>query len=166
MRAVLSLSLILLLTSGPVLSQGAEVAFGAVRADSSLPVEVTADQLRVDQSDGTAIFDGNVMIVQGEMRLSASEVRVEYAAATETTPGRIARMHASGGVTIVSGADAAEAQEAVYNIDDGQIVLTGEALMTQGANTISGDRMVINLDSGSAVVEGRVRTILNPGGRP
>ncbi len=165
MRAFLPLPLCLLLLTGPALAQGTEVAFGAVRADSSLPVEVTSDRLRVDQTDGTAIFDGNVIIIQGEMRLSATEVRVEYAAATDTTPGRIARMHASGGVTIVSGPDAAEARDAVYSVDDGQIVLTGEALMTQGANAISGDRMVINLDSGSAVVEGRVRTILNPAGR-
>jgi lipopolysaccharide export system protein LptA len=166
MRALLSAVFLLVLAAVPALAQGAQVAFGSVRADSSLPVEVTADQLRVDQTDGTAIFTGNVVIVQGEMRLSAAEVRVEYAAATETAPARIARMHASGGVVMVSGAEAAEAREAVYSVDDGEVVLTGDVLLTQGANVISGERMVINLDNGTAVVEGRVRTILNPGGRP
>lgn len=166
MRALLSAVFVLMLATVPALAQGAQVAFGAVRADSSLPVEVTADELRVDQADGTAIFTGNVVIVQGEMRMSAAEVRVEYATATDTTPARIARMHASGGVVMVSGAEAAEAREAVYSVDDGQVVLTGDVLMTQGANVISGERMVINLENGTAVVEGRVRTILNPGGRP
>ncbi len=165
MRALFALSLALLIAAGPTFAQGTEVAFGSVRADSTLPVEVTADQLRVDQADGTAIFTGNVVIVQGEMRLSAEQVEVEYAEATDTAPGRIARLHASGGVTIVSGEEAVEAQDAVYTIDDGEVVLTGDVLMTQGSNVVSGQRMVIDLDNGSAVVEGRVRTILNPDGR-
>ncbi|MFD1913555.1 lipopolysaccharide transport periplasmic protein LptA [Halodurantibacterium flavum] len=140
-------------------AQGAQVGFGAIRADSSLPVEVTADQLEVTQADGTAVFTGNVLIGQGEMRLSANRVQVDYAA----DGNRIARLLATGDVTVVNGPDAAaEADEADYSIDDGVIVLTGNVLMTQGPNALSGERMVIDLTTGSAQVDGRVRTILNP----
>ena len=54
------------------------VAFGAVKADPSLPVEVTSDALSVNQADGSAEFTGSVLIVQGVMKLSADRVLVIY----------------------------------------------------------------------------------------
>lgn len=142
-------------------AQGAELAFGGIRADPSLPVEVTADQLSVNQTDGTAIFTGSVLVVQGEMRLSAAEVLVEYGSEDRS---RIARLLATGGVTLVSGADAAEAAEAVYTIDSGDVVMTGNVLLTQGANTISGQTLTVDLKTGTGRMEGRVKTVLQPGG--
>ena len=57
-------------------AQGTEIAFGTVQQDTSLPVEVSADALSVSQNDGSALFTGNVIIGQGEMRLSArSKIR-------------------------------------------------------------------------------------------
>ena len=59
-------------------AQTAQVTFGAIKQDPDLPVEVTSDSLAVNQADGTAIFDGSVLVVQGEMRLAAAAVRVVY----------------------------------------------------------------------------------------
>lgn len=140
--------------------QGAEVSFGGIRADTSLPVEVTADQLSVSQSDGTATFTGNVLIGQGDMRLSAAEVLVEYGNAERS---RIERLHATGGVTLVSGSDAAEAQEAVYTVATGEVVMTGDVLLTQGGSTLSGQKLFVDLATGTGRMEGRVKTILVPG---
>ena len=53
------------LLSAGVSAQNASIAFGAVKADPSLPVEVTADALDVNQQDGSARFVGNVIIIQG-----------------------------------------------------------------------------------------------------
>ncbi len=66
-------------SSPPAGAQGATVAFGGIKSDTTLPVEVTADQLEVNQTDGTAIFTGNVIVLQGDMRMAAAAVRVEYA---------------------------------------------------------------------------------------
>ena len=146
----------------PALSfaQGMNVTFGGITQDSSLPVEMTADQLSVDQNDSTAVFTGNVLIGQGEMRLAADKVRVEYETADGQPTGRIRRLLASGSVTLVSGAEAAEAQNAVYSIDAGTIVMTGDVLLTQGFNALSSQKMTVNLNTGNAVMEGRVKTIL------
>ncbi len=145
-------------------AQGAQVPFGGLLQDTSLPVVIAADQLSVNQGDGSATFTGNVLIGQGEMRLSASKVRVEYAASEGNVTGRILRLLASGGVTLVNGAEAAEAGEAEYTIDTGIIVLTGGVILTQGQNALSADKMIVNLNSGVATLEGRVRTILQAGG--
>ncbi|QBX35730.1 lipopolysaccharide transport periplasmic protein LptA [Paracoccus liaowanqingii] len=131
-----------------------------MRADVSAPVEVAADNLSVDQADGSALFSGNVVIGQGEMRLSADEVTVDYA---EGGQERIRSLTAIGNVTLVSGEDAAEAGQAVYDVAGGSVVLTGDVLLTQGGNVLQGDRVTVDLATGSAQVQGRVRSVLQPG---
>ncbi|WP_299877762.1 lipopolysaccharide transport periplasmic protein LptA [uncultured Sulfitobacter sp.] len=155
----LLLCLILVLPVTPAFAQGTNVAFGTIRQDTNQPVEVTADNLAVDQDSGTAVFTGNVMIGQGEMRLSAARVLVVYRAENKG----IARLEATGGVTLVSGPDAAEAERADYNIDDGTIVMTGNVLLAQGASALSADRMSVRLSDGTAQMSGRVKTILQTG---
>jgi lipopolysaccharide export system protein LptA len=125
-----------------------------------LPVEISADQLAVNNADGTAIFSGNVLVTQGEMKLSAAEVLVKY------TPDQkaIDQLVASGGVTITNLGDAAEAQEAVYTIDSGVIVLTGNVLLAQGPSAMAGQKLTINLKDGTGIMEGRVTTTFVPGG--
>ncbi len=81
LRALGALLVLALAAPGAAHAQQAEVAFGGLRADTSLPVEVTADTLSVNQTDGTATFSGNVLVVQGDMRLSAERVEVVYGSA-------------------------------------------------------------------------------------
>lgn len=151
---------IAVLSAAPALAQNAQVAFGNTVQDASLPVEVTADTLSVNQADNTAVFTGNVLIGQGEMRLSAPKVLVVY---LEDQSG-IARMQASGGVTLVSGEDAAEAQTAEYNIESGLIEMQGDVLLVQGPNAITADRMSVDTRAGTARMSGRVKTVLQPDG--
>ncbi|WP_246036075.1 lipopolysaccharide transport periplasmic protein LptA [Aliishimia ponticola] len=148
------------LTGTASVAQGTSVAFGTLQQDPNAPVELAADQLAVDQASGTAVFTGNVLIGQGEMRLSAARVKVIYA---ENQNG-IERLEATGGVTLVSGQDAAEAARADYNIESGVIVMTGDVLLTQGTNALTAERMTVNLESGTAQMSGRVKSILQPGG--
>jgi lipopolysaccharide export system protein LptA len=148
------------LYSGAVFGQAANIALGTGAFDASLPVEVTADQLSVDQSNGMAVFEGNVLVVQGEVRLSAGSVSIEYA--PEGSENAIERLVASGGVTFVTASDAAEAGEAVYAVADGVVTLSGDVLLTQGRNAIAGDRLVVDLASGNGRMEGRVRTVFTP----
>lgn len=142
-------------------AEAQNVAFGAMRADVTAPVEVAADSLTVNQADGSAVFTGHVVIGQGDMRLSADKVTVEYASGGQN---RIRSLHAVGDVVLVSGADAAEAAEAVYEVESGIVTLTGDVVLTQGSNVLTGNRMVVDLASGAARVDGRVRSILQPQG--
>lgn len=144
----------------PAAAQEAKVAFGGLKQDTSLPVTVEADTLSVNNADGSAVFKGNVQVGQGEMRMTAAEVTVEYNADGKA----IQRLHATGGVTIANLADAAEAREALYTIDSGTIVMTGDVLLTQGASALSGQKLTIYLKDGTGVMEGRVSTTFTPGG--
>lgn len=135
------------------------ITLGGLNADPSAAVEIAADNLTVDQDSGTATFSGNVVIGQGDLRLSAGSVRVVYAEAT----GDIAQLIASGGVTFVTKTEAAEAANADYNLTTGQLVLTGSVLLTQGASALSAEKMTVNLNSGTAQMSGRVRTVFQQG---
>lgn len=156
--ALLALSLTLLPATG---FAQAQLSFGALQQDKNAPVEVTADSLSVNQTDGTALYTGNVVIAQGAMRLAAPRVLVVYA----KDVGQIARLEATGGVVMVSGDEAAEAQRADYNITEGTVVMSGDVLLTQGANALTSQKMTIDLESGTARMSGRVKTVLqNSGG--
>lgn len=148
-----------LFASGVMAWAQTSVAFGTIRQNTDAPVEVTADELAVDQDTGTAVFTGNVLIGQGEMRLSAATVLVVY------KDGRsgIERLEATGGVTLVSGLDAAESQRADYDIDTGTILMSGDVLLTQGNSALTAERMRVNLRDGTAAMSGRVKTILQTG---
>lgn len=161
LRALLIYLLLPLGFAVPALAQNAAVAFGSVKADPSQPVEVTSDQLAVNQADGSAEFSGNVLIIQGVMRLSADKVLVIYKTDDAGKRG-IERLEATGNVLLVSGPDAAEAQRAEYTIDQGTIVLSGNVLLNQGAGTLTSQQMVVNLTTGTAKMAGRVKTVLNP----
>lgn len=159
LRPLISAAVLSLALGLPAAAQ--TMAFGGVQADTKAPVEMTADALSVDQATGQAKFTGNVVIGQGQMRLSAQEVTVTYAAGGQQ---KIKSLTATGGVTLASGSDAAEAREAVYDVETGNITLTGDAIVTQGQNVLAGDRLEVNLATGTANVSGRVRTVLQPGG--
>ena len=137
-----------------------QIAFGELGQNTDAPVEVTADRLEVDQPSGSAVFSGDVTVGQGDMTLEADQVRVEYEEGGEG----IRRLLATGGVTLVNGAEAAEAQEAEYTIASGVVVMTGDVLLTQRGSALSSERLTVNLKTGTGTMEGRVRSILQPGG--
>lgn len=147
-----------------VFAQGTGVQVGGASGlDSSAPVEVTSDQLQVDQTAGTALFSGDVLVIQGELRLAAPEILVEYIRMPDGSVGSdVDKITATGGVTVVTATEAAESQMAVYSPLDEEVIMTGDVLLTQGPNTLTGTRLVIDLVTGSGRMDGRVRTVLTP----
>jgi lipopolysaccharide export system protein LptA len=135
------------------------IELGGITVDTSSAIEVVADSLSVDQDTGVAVFLGNVLIGQGDLRLSADRVEVVYQAETND----IARLVASGSVTFATAEEAAEAETADYDVVSGMLTLTGDVLLTQGASAISAARMVIDVTNGTATMDGRVRTVLQQG---
>lgn len=135
------------------------INLGGITTESSAPVEVSADNLSVDQDTGKAVFSGNVVVGQGALRLSAGRVEIVYGASA----GEIERLQASGGVTFVTATEEAEAQTADYNISGGTLSLSGDVLLTQGASALSADQMRIDLSTGNAELSGRVKTVFQQG---
>jgi lipopolysaccharide export system protein LptA len=154
---------LLLAVAGPAAAQIA-VGFGGVAHDAEQAVEVVADTLSIDQTTGRAVFAGNVIILQGDLRIAAGRVEVVYSEA-EGQRG-VDEVIASGGVLVTRGEDAAEGDEARYEIAAALLSMAGDVMVTQGATTIAGDTMVIDMATGNGTVGGRVRTVLTPERQP
>jgi lipopolysaccharide export system protein LptA len=136
------------------------VGFGGVAHDASQPVEVTSDSLFIDQTNGNAVFEGDVIVVQGDMRMAAARIEVIY---SETDGARTVQdVIATGGVLVTRGPDAAEGENAHYEVQAAILTMTGDVLVTQGPTVISGDEMVVDMTTGMGTVDGRVRTVLTP----
>ncbi|MDO7665848.1 MAG: lipopolysaccharide transport periplasmic protein LptA [Loktanella sp.] len=155
-----TITLILALLLGTAANAQTNIDLGGISADPKAPIEVSADNLSVDQDSGTAVFSGNVVIGQGDLRLSAGSVRVVYSDST----GDIAQLLATDGVTLVTDSEAAEAATADYNLTTGILTLSGSVLLTQGASALSAEQMTIDLNSGRAQMSGRVRTVFQQDG--
>ncbi len=146
--------------------QGASVPFGGPDHDASLPVEITADALALDQAAGTALFTGAVRVGQGALRLAADRLEVVYAEDAGGGTGAIDRMRAQGNVTLTNGVESAEAQAASYAVATGIVEMEGDVLLTQGGNALASERLRIDLNAGTGVLEGRVQTVIVPGRAP
>lgn len=151
--------LVLLVLAGIANAQ-VNIGFGGVAYDADEPIEATSDTLTIDQTTGEALFTGDVVVIQGELRLAAPRVRVIYV----EVDGRreIDEVIATGGVLITRGIDAAEGNEAYFDASSSFLTMVGDVLVTQRDSVVSGDRMVVNLQTGNGTVEGRVRTFLTP----
>jgi lipopolysaccharide export system protein LptA len=161
MRALGLAAVLLAALPHPVGAQ-TQVPFGGLRHDATLPVEITADRLDLDQAAGSAVFTGTVKVGQGTLRLAADRVEVFYDEASEAETGKVQRMVATGNVTLTNGTEAAEAEAATYEVAAGTIEMTGDVLLTQGQNALSSERLTIDLESGTGRLEGRVQTIFVP----
>lgn len=144
------------------------------------PVQIEADRLDVRDSEGKAVFSGNVEVVQGEISLRASEMTVSYAREGQTgsaagglgSAGNIRRIDATGGVLVRSGDQVATGDSGAFDMASETVTLSGdEVVLTDAGNVIRGCRLVIAMATGNAQVEpcadgGRVQLLLpgNEGG--
>ncbi len=128
-------------------------------AVSDGPIEITADELEVQQAQGIATFRGDVDAVQGELRLTADELTVHYGGAAGEG-GDIERVEARGDVVVRSVDDVATGDVGTYDLMTRQITLTGDVVLTSGGNVLRGRRLDVDLATGLATMragDGRVR---------
>ena len=138
--------------------------------DTSLPIEITADSLEVQQEARVAVFRGNVDAVQGDLILRADQLTVHYRTNSENQ-NSISLIEADGNVFLSSPTETAQGEKGVYNVDADTIQLTGSVVLVRGESTIRGDRLEMDLATGlsrmlSAGVEtggdGRVKALFVP----
>jgi lipopolysaccharide export system protein LptA len=140
----------------------ASVSFGGIKGDPKLPVTVTSQTLSVDETARLAVFQGDVLVVQGDMRLSADEVRVIYAQSEQ----RPEKLLAYGNVVLVNADESAQSEEAEYIIDDGLVTMLKDVVLTQGSFTFTAPKLVADLKTGLGQLEGGVTSIFTPADAP
>lgn len=137
---------------------------GGIRYDSGKPIQVNADTFAADLNQSTGTYRGNVVVVQGAIKLRADEVRVF------APDGKAQRMEAHGRVIIDSPSGTATGDHGAYNVVARTIRLTGRVVLTKDQNVMRGNALDVNINTGQArlvaVAEagkpGRVQAVFNP----
>jgi lipopolysaccharide export system protein LptA len=153
----LAIGLALVWMAGAAQAQGAGISFQGLQNVRGLPIEMEADSLEVNNQTGETLLRGNALLGQGDLRLSAPEIRILF----DTGAGNaIRRLEASGGVTLVTALEAAEGETAIYDVAAATVQMRGSVILTQGPSVLSGDSLFMDLRAQTGRMEGRVRSIL------
>lgn len=139
-------------------SQQSTAGFGR---DARQPVDVTAQQLYINDAKHIALFTGNVVALQGDTTLKTPELRIAYegkaadsltsgqtgAAKSEAKDGgsRLSRMVASNGTVITMGTDRRiTADQADFDAKANTALFTGNVLVNQQKNVLQGRRLFVD----------------------
>ena len=151
-------------TAQPGQAAPATPAFGR---DSASPIDVTSDQLYVNDLAKTALFMGKVVAVQGDSTLKAPELHIAYegkAAAEHDCGGsapqqpgegsRLSRLVAKNGTVVTIGADRrVSSDEVEFDAKADTALFIGNVLVNQLKNVLQGKRLFIDRKAGTSRLE-------------
>lgn len=136
--------------------------------DSSLPIDIEADNAEAIDNEKRIVWTGNVHAVQGDSSLRADRLEVYYSGEDGGEGwGDIDRIIAVANVYYETPTQRARGDRGLYLMSEETITLTGDVVITQGENTITTDRFVTELATGDSQfgdesTGGRVRMVLQP----
>ncbi len=118
---------------------------------------ITSDRLTFDYENQFALFEGNVVVTDPEMKLTADRMNVTFDKKSE-----VESIDATGDVRIQQDDKVANAGEAVYNVKTGQIVLKGNPRVRRGNDLLQGDVITFWRDENKMICEPRARLVIFP----
>jgi lipopolysaccharide export system protein LptA len=151
----------LVLFAAPALAQQ---SLGLSKHDTNAPIQVSSDSFEADMNAKTGTYVGNVIIVQGDMKLKADRVRVNV------TNGQPDHIFATGNVVLNAPSGNAQGDNGVYDVRPRLITLTGRVILTKQKNVMRGSKLTVNLVNGMAQLGagpagtggGRVSALFSP----
>ena len=152
---------------------GAPAVAQQLGPNSDGPVDITADELEVQNKACTSIWRGKAEALQGQARLRADTLKAIFktkeggSGGTGTGAcGDLIRMEAQGSVYYVTSKDQRVRGDAgTYDADAETVTLTGDVVAVQGQNVLRGSRMVFNTKTGEGRMVGTASG-RNQGSRP
>lgn len=118
----------------------------ALPEDRSQPIRLEAGRGQLDQKTGVSVYEGNVVISQGSMRLTADTATIYVKDNT------FQRMDAAGSPATLRYQPAADKPEiqgqskrVEYDVASGKVVLSGGVRVVQGQDTFNGERLEYDL---------------------
>lgn len=128
------------------------------------PVNITADQFVVDESSKVATFTGNVVVKRKKLTVTAPKVVVEYG---DDGPSSIRSFVASGGVRIVTDAQTATGNTAIYDPKAETLRITGNVMVINASSTVGSGDLILDLNANTSVFtgsgsNGRVTGVFTP----
>jgi lipopolysaccharide export system protein LptA len=133
--------------------------------NSKADLELDAGNVELRDKEQLAIATGNVLITQGELTLRTERMNIRYRRNNDENPV-ILRADAIGAVRLTSPSETATASWGIYDVEEEQITLGGDVVLTRGADTIRGRRLVVNLKTGVTTMDGAAGAEASQPGEP
>jgi len=138
MKRISTVSLLALLWLGAV---------GAARAAELSRTVITSDHLNFDYERMIATFEGNVSIEDPDVRMTADRMLMFFEGTNQ-----VRSVTATGNVHFWQDDRSATCKRAIYVSRSGEVILTGEAKLTQGRDSVAGDEITVHLYDNSMKV--------------
>ena len=145
-------------------------------SNSKEPISIDADKLVYFDKEQKAIYSGNVVVVQGDTKMTCSAMTVYLdrasapsagapgsavpgpaaPAATPQQPAQdsgIKRLEAAGPVTVISKTQVATGDTGIYDKMQDRVFLIGHVTLSDGQNVTKGDKLTYDLKSGQATID-------------
>jgi lipopolysaccharide export system protein LptA len=179
---------LILMASGAVAQQSATMP--GMKLSNDQPIQIESDKLEIHDQEHTALFTGNVKVVQGTTTLQSGKMTVYYkdkaakpgadAAAQPAAKPQQSSSLASGRadidkilvtdkVYLVSGTQTATADDGNFDMSSQTFILTADegnkVILSDGPNVFTGCKLTVHMQTGQAELEscgGRVQIQLDP----
>lgn len=116
-----------------------------VYAQPKEPINIEADNAKIIEKEGKSIYTGNVLLIQGNIRLTADKLVVQ------SSKGKLVQITAQGSPVTYSEKSSTphtditgEAEILEYYATDDRILLLNNAKLSQGGTTFGGNRIEYN----------------------
>jgi lipopolysaccharide export system protein LptA len=117
-----------------------------------LPTNITSDSLTLHAKSRVFVYKGNVVVTQGDMRLTSNEIEGSY-----SDQNQIQKIVAKGDVVITKQDIQATSQRAIYDAVTSIVTLTDNPQLQQGESVLIADRIKVLLNENRSLAEGNVR---------
>jgi lipopolysaccharide export system protein LptA len=112
--------------------------------NSNAPINVSADNFVGDIATKVGTYVGNVIVIQGDMKLRADTVKVHIA------QGKPTRIEANGKVVVNAQSGNATGDYGVYEMGPRTITMTGRVVLTKDKDVMRGTKLVMNMNTNLA----------------
>ncbi len=144
----------------------------ALPEDRDQPIQLEASRGQLDQKSGVSVYEGNVVISQGSMRLTADTATIHV------KDGGFQRMEATGNPATLRYKPAVDKPEiqgtsrrVEYDVASAKVTMSGGARLTQGRDVFTGERVEYDLKNDvvrarGAGANGRIQFTIQPRAEP
>src|SRR5271155_1236743 len=134
--------------------------------NSKEPISIDADKLVYYDKERKAVYSGNVVVIQGDTKMTCSVMTVlldraptqgapqpTNGASAPTTDSGVKHLDATGPVTVISKTQVATGDTGSYDKAQDKVWLIGHVTLSDGQNVTKGDKLTYDLKSGLATVD-------------
>jgi len=140
------------------------------------PISITSNKMTVKSLEDIIIFEGNVFIKKGDLKIGADRAEVFFSqkksdqqksSSLLTTPGAkgdkdVSRIETTGNVDVQQGTKHAKAQKGVYDKSKEEITLTGDPEAWENDYRVKGKVITFFIAENRSLIEGS-QVVIQPG---